>query len=138
MYSEKLCKGLQSHKELVSTEIIRESRALISLNAGDKRACSERPAHSAPRPDLDTLQPACGTCECVRLIYLRGHSENTHNPSGISQSDFFSPRIPADLNYCGNHQPCKNGGTCTNTEPNEYQCDCQDGFRGRNCDIGEF
>uniref|UniRef100_A0A3Q3GYT2 Delta-like protein n=1 Tax=Kryptolebias marmoratus TaxID=37003 RepID=A0A3Q3GYT2_KRYMA len=42
-----------------------------------------------------------------------------------------------DLNYCGTHQPCKNGGTCTNTEPNEYQCECQEGFRGRNCDIGE-
>ncbi|KAM9734212.1 uncharacterized protein ACNS7B_016018 isoform 2-T2 [Menidia menidia] len=40
-----------------------------------------------------------------------------------------------DLNYCGTHQPCKNGGTCTNTEPNEYQCECQEGFRGRNCDI---
>ncbi|KAM9319202.1 protein jagged-2 isoform 3-T3 [Pholidichthys leucotaenia] len=40
-----------------------------------------------------------------------------------------------DLNYCGTHQPCKNGGTCTNTEPNEYQCKCQEGFRGRNCDI---
>nr|XP_061797518.1 protein jagged-1-like [Nerophis lumbriciformis] len=42
-----------------------------------------------------------------------------------------------DLNYCGTHQPCKNGGTCTNTEPNEYQCDCQEGFLGRNCDIVE-
>ncbi|KAM4567190.1 uncharacterized protein PAE49_010605 isoform 2-T2 [Odontesthes bonariensis] len=40
-----------------------------------------------------------------------------------------------DLNYCGTHQPCKNGGTCTNAEPNEYQCECQEGFRGRNCDI---
>ncbi|XP_078102224.1 uncharacterized protein LOC144515343 isoform X3 [Sander vitreus] len=40
-----------------------------------------------------------------------------------------------DLNYCGTHQPCKNGGTCTNTEPNEYHCECQEGFRGRNCDI---
>ncbi|KAK5929421.1 hypothetical protein CgunFtcFv8_010652 [Champsocephalus gunnari] len=42
-----------------------------------------------------------------------------------------------DLNYCGTHQPCKNGGTCTNTEPNEYHCECQEGFRGRNCDIVE-
>ncbi|KAA0714844.1 Protein jagged-1 [Triplophysa tibetana] len=40
-----------------------------------------------------------------------------------------------DLNYCGNHQPCKNGGTCINTEPNEYFCVCQEGFHGRNCDI---
>ncbi|XP_029302965.1 protein jagged-1 isoform X2 [Cottoperca gobio] len=40
-----------------------------------------------------------------------------------------------DLNYCGTHQPCKNSGTCTNTEPNEYHCECQEGFRGRNCDI---
>ncbi|XP_048837194.1 protein jagged-1b [Brienomyrus brachyistius] len=42
-----------------------------------------------------------------------------------------------DLNYCGTHQPCKNGGTCANTEPNEYQCLCQEGFRGRSCDIVE-
>ncbi|KAI1903827.1 hypothetical protein AGOR_G00031210 [Albula goreensis] len=42
-----------------------------------------------------------------------------------------------DLNYCGTHQPCKNGGTCTNTEPNEYQCTCREGFRGRVCDIVE-
>ncbi|XP_028275020.1 protein jagged-1b [Parambassis ranga] len=42
-----------------------------------------------------------------------------------------------DLNYCGTHQPCKNGGTCTNTEPNEYQCECQEGFKGRICDIVE-
>ncbi|XP_010870593.2 protein jagged-2 isoform X2 [Esox lucius] len=42
-----------------------------------------------------------------------------------------------DLNYCGTHQPCQNGGTCSNTEPNEYQCECREGFLGRNCDIVE-
>ncbi|KAH0631568.1 hypothetical protein JD844_005962 [Phrynosoma platyrhinos] len=39
-----------------------------------------------------------------------------------------------DLNYCGSHYPCKNGGTCANKEPNEYECLCLEGFSGRNCE----
>ncbi|XP_048341641.1 protein jagged-2 isoform X2 [Sphaerodactylus townsendi] len=42
-----------------------------------------------------------------------------------------------DLNYCGNHHPCVNGGTCMNTEPDEYSCACQDGYSGKNCEIAE-
>uniref|UniRef100_A0ABM5ERS4 Delta-like protein n=1 Tax=Pogona vitticeps TaxID=103695 RepID=A0ABM5ERS4_9SAUR len=39
-----------------------------------------------------------------------------------------------DLNYCGSHRPCKNGGTCANKEPDEYECLCMEGFHGRNCE----
>lgn len=42
-----------------------------------------------------------------------------------------------DLNYCGRHQPCVNGGTCMNTEPDEYDCACPPGYSGKNCQIGE-
>ncbi|XP_039598298.1 protein jagged-2b isoform X2 [Polypterus senegalus] len=42
-----------------------------------------------------------------------------------------------DLNYCGTHHPCVNGGTCMNTEPDEYQCACPDSYSGKNCEIAE-
>ncbi|XP_031717383.1 protein jagged-2-like [Anarrhichthys ocellatus] len=42
-----------------------------------------------------------------------------------------------DLNYCGRHQPCVNGGTCTNTEPDEYHCACPQGYSGKTCQIAD-
>uniref|UniRef100_A0A8D3DAQ3 Delta-like protein n=1 Tax=Scophthalmus maximus TaxID=52904 RepID=A0A8D3DAQ3_SCOMX len=42
-----------------------------------------------------------------------------------------------DLNYCGTHQPCLNGGTCINTGPDKYQCTCADGYSGANCERAE-
>ncbi|XP_061602433.1 protein jagged-2b isoform X2 [Cololabis saira] len=42
-----------------------------------------------------------------------------------------------DLNYCGRHQPCVNGGTCMNTEPDEFHCACPQGYSGKTCQIAE-
>ncbi|KAJ7987368.1 hypothetical protein DPEC_G00325760 [Dallia pectoralis] len=38
-----------------------------------------------------------------------------------------------DLNFCGTKQPCLNGGTCSNTGPDKYQCSCADGYSGVDC-----
>lgn len=46
------------------------------------------------------------------------------------------PALPPDLNYCGSHHPCVNGGTCINAEPDQYRCACPDGYSGKNCERG--
>lgn len=38
-----------------------------------------------------------------------------------------------DLNYCTNHKPCMNGGTCFNTGQGSYTCSCPSGFTGTEC-----
>ncbi|UYV78311.1 JAG1 [Cordylochernes scorpioides] len=42
-----------------------------------------------------------------------------------------------DLNFCGTHEPCKNGGTCEHVTLDEYVCTCPEGFSGKQCDIVE-
>lgn len=55
----------------------------------------------------------------------------------MNVSVFPNACLLPDLNYCGRHHPCVNGGTCMNTEPDEYFCACPKGFSGKTCDIGE-
>ncbi|XP_065355030.1 neurogenic locus protein delta [Calliphora vicina] len=38
-----------------------------------------------------------------------------------------------DLNYCTNHRPCQNGGTCFNTGQGLYTCMCPPGYNGPDC-----
>uniref|UniRef100_A0A8C6QC67 Delta-like protein n=1 Tax=Nannospalax galili TaxID=1026970 RepID=A0A8C6QC67_NANGA len=47
------------------------------------------------------------------------------------------PPLCPDLNYCGSHHPCVNGGTCINAEPDQYHCACPEGYLGKNCERAE-
>lgn len=38
------------------------------------------------------------------------------------------------MNYCTNHRPCQNGGTCFNTGHGSYTCKCAPGFMGNECE----
>lgn len=40
-----------------------------------------------------------------------------------------------DLNYCTNHRPCQNNGTCFNTGQGSYTCECLPGYMGQDCEI---
>lgn len=40
-----------------------------------------------------------------------------------------------DLNFCTNHKPCHNGGSCSNTGQGSYTCKCPPGFTGNDCEI---
>lgn len=62
----------------------------------------------------------------------------TWQPSSLCRLRATDPAVSlADLNYCGTRQPCLNGGTCSNTGPDKYQCSCPEGYSGPNCEIGE-
>ncbi|XP_077286660.1 uncharacterized protein LOC143911581 [Arctopsyche grandis] len=39
-----------------------------------------------------------------------------------------------DLNFCTNHRPCQNNGTCFNTGQGSYTCSCPAGFTSTNCE----
>uniref|UniRef100_A0AAG5DH66 Delta-like protein n=1 Tax=Anopheles atroparvus TaxID=41427 RepID=A0AAG5DH66_ANOAO len=39
-----------------------------------------------------------------------------------------------DLNFCTNHKPCQNGGTCFNTGQGSYTCQCRPGYTGTECE----
>ncbi|XP_054644529.1 sushi, nidogen and EGF-like domain-containing protein 1 isoform X4 [Dunckerocampus dactyliophorus] len=56
----------------------------------------------------------------------------TQSICGI-QGDWSQPPICEELNECLS-QPCVNGGTCHNLEAS-YLCECEDGFRGKQCQI---
>ena len=88
--------------------------------------------HCAPANPQSKIKPVT-TSYCVCPLYFRQRVLAVFQ----SAARHISVLCRADLNYCGTNKPCKNGGTCMNTEPDEYNCACPDGYSGKNCEIGE-
>ena len=40
----------------------------------------------------------------------------------------------ADLDPCAHTMPCQNGGTCTTPGPDQFECQCVEGYEGVNCE----
>ncbi|EMP31745.1 Protein jagged-1 [Chelonia mydas] len=64
-----------------------------------------------------------------------GHHTCDQNGNKTCLEGWMGPECSKDLNYCGTHPPCLNGGTCSNTGPDKYQCSCPEGYSGQNCEI---
>ena len=43
--------------------------------------------------------------------------------------------LPVDVSFC-DFVTCQNGGTCKEVE-NDYLCECQSSYEGKNCEIGK-
>ena len=47
----------------------------------------------------------------------------------------YDAYIFVEMLYC-DFATCQNGGTCKEVQ-NDYQCECQSSYEGRNCEIGK-
>ena len=47
---------------------------------------------------------------------------------------------PSDINECADDadNDCSAQGTCVNSPPGSYSCNCDPGYTGRLCDTGQF
>ena len=43
--------------------------------------------------------------------------------------------LSTDLDPCVPTTPCQNGGTCTTTEPGQFECQCVEGYEGDSCEL---
>lgn len=115
-------------------------RASTATSASPTRAACTAPAWSPGSVcATPTGEATSATKVNSRLWFQPAFARSSGKRCLVKTAFFFKILSPpsADLNYCGTHQPCLNGGTCINTGPDKYQCTCTEGYSGANCDRGE-
>ncbi|XP_020812019.1 protein serrate [Drosophila serrata] len=93
----------------------------------------DRPGECECRPGW--RGPLCSEC----MVYP-GCKHGSCNGSAwkcVCDTNWGGILCDQDLNYCGTHEPCKHGGTCENTAPDQYRCTCAEGLSGEQCEIVE-
>ena len=84
-------------------------------------------------------------CELYDPCYKFNPCQNSGNCSYSEEGKFFTCTCPAGfdgslcqfVDICHRDRPCLNQGTCTPLikDPPEYECHCERGYLGKNCEI---
>lgn len=118
--SVEICRKLKA-KEKKKLDDVHDANYLLSVPSSFINRCKS--GYRGPNCDECEVYPGCvhGTCtvkwECICKEGWGGLFCNQ------------------DLNFCTNHKPCHNGGTCSNTGQGSYTCKCPPGFVGTDCEI---
>ncbi|XP_022100341.1 protein jagged-1a-like isoform X2 [Acanthaster planci] len=74
----------------------------------------------------------CNLRQCIPDC-MHGHC-NTSSGECICSVGWGGSLCDEDLSYCRNNQPCRNGGTCADSENGGYTCHCTEEFTGIDCE----
>ena len=69
-------------------------------------------------------------------IHIYIHKYIYHRVYNLTALFFHSHLFILEVNECETLNPCKHGGVCVN-ENGTYHCECPEGWRGLNCDVGK-
>lgn len=72
--------------------------------------------------------------EGKRCERLSCNANNCQEPMACVSGKCICPEHATCSGACLSN-PCKNNAICHNTAPNEYYCQCQNGFNGTNCEL---